>query len=91
MQKINTETSALLVMDCQGSIVNSLPPSEKERIFGSLPKVIAAARAKGMPWPAALRLPLRAALSTCFPVQEQMLGSEDAKEGPTAFAEKRKP
>ena len=49
MQKINTEKSALLVMDCQGSIVNSLPPSEKERIFGSLPKVIAATRAKGMP------------------------------------------
>ena len=38
-----------------------------------------------------IELPLRAALSTRFPMQEQMLRSEDAKEGPTAFAEKRKP
>ena len=36
-------------------------------------------------------LPLWAALKNRFALQELMLKSEDAKEGPAAFAEKRKP
>ena len=38
-----------------------------------------------------IELPLWAALNNRFTLQELMLKSEDAKEGPAAFAEKRKP
>ncbi len=38
-----------------------------------------------------IELPLWAALNNRFALQELMLKSEDAREGPAAFAEKRKP
>ena len=34
---------------------------------------------------------LAAAMRSVYPAAERMLSSEDAKEGPRAFAEKRKP
>jgi enoyl-CoA hydratase/carnithine racemase len=40
---------------------------------------------------AGLGLPLDQALSRSYPALQQMMHSEDVKEGPKAFAEKRKP
>jgi nicotinamidase-related amidase len=41
---IDTKTTALLVMDCQIEIINSLTPSEKVKVLGNLTKAINAAR-----------------------------------------------
>jgi dehydration protein DpgD len=38
-----------------------------------------------------LGMPLEHALAQQFPALRKLLGSEDLKEGPRAFAEKRKP
>ena len=45
---INAKISALLVMDCQINILNSLTPSEKSKVLGNLKKAIAAARSAGI-------------------------------------------
>jgi nicotinamidase-related amidase len=42
--RINTKTTALLVMDCQIEIINSLTPSEKAKVLGNLTRAISAAR-----------------------------------------------
>jgi len=42
--RIDTKTTALLVMDCQIEIINSLTPSEKAEVLGNLTKAINAAR-----------------------------------------------
>ena len=46
---INTKSSALLVMDCQEDIMNTLIPSEKSKVLGNLGKAIEAARRAAMP------------------------------------------
>ncbi len=46
---INAKSSALLVMDCQVNIVNSLTPSERDKVLGNLTKAIGAARRAGVP------------------------------------------
>ena len=46
---INTKSTALLVMDCQVNIVNSLPPPEKAKVLRNLTKAIAAARQASIP------------------------------------------
>lgn len=46
---INLKSSALLVMDCQVGIINSLVPSEKEKVLTNLVKAIGAARKAGIP------------------------------------------
>ena len=38
-----------------------------------------------------LNLSLEEAYNTRFPAQEEMQGSKDSREGPRAFAERRKP
>ncbi len=38
-----------------------------------------------------LDMPLEHAMAQQFPALKKLLGSEDLKEGPRAFAEKRKP
>ena len=47
MEKLNTEHTALLVMDVQGATVKAL--EEKEQFFSSLKKAIAAARENKIP------------------------------------------
>ncbi len=46
---INAQFSALLVMDCQVSIVNSLAPSERDKVLSNLAKAIGGARKAGIP------------------------------------------
>lgn len=46
---VNARVSALLVMDCQVTIMNSLVPSEKRQVLGNLIKAIEAARRADMP------------------------------------------
>jgi nicotinamidase-related amidase len=41
---IDIKTTALLVMDCQIEIINSLTPTEKAKVLGNLTKAISAAR-----------------------------------------------
>ena len=45
---ISPNSSALLVMDCQVGIVDSLVPEEKEKVLSNLTKAIEAARKTGM-------------------------------------------
>ena len=46
---LDLKSSALLAMDCQMSIVDSLAPPEKAKVLVNLPRAIAAARKAGMP------------------------------------------
>lgn len=46
---INVKTAALLVMDCQVNIVNSLTPADKDRVLKNVAEAIGAARKAGVP------------------------------------------
>lgn len=46
---IDAASSALLVMDCQVNILNSLTPSESSKVLGNLVKAIGAARKASIP------------------------------------------
>lgn len=43
-----TETTALLVMDCQNGIIGTLTPAERAKVVGNLQQVLAAGRRAGM-------------------------------------------
>ena len=47
--KIDTGSSALLVMDIQVFVLNMLPEEEREKVLGNLQKAVGAARAAGIP------------------------------------------
>jgi nicotinamidase-related amidase len=46
---IHSKTTALLVMDCQESIIGSIVPQEREKLVTNFPRAIKAARASNIP------------------------------------------